>query len=60
MNHMDFDPHLIRERNEQVHKEVNALRLAGRLRKDRNPSDSRLVALGQWSKFLIGGTRLAE
>jgi hypothetical protein len=34
MNHyMDFDPYLIRERNEQIRDEVNSLRLKKQLRK---------------------------
>jgi hypothetical protein len=35
MNYMDFDPHLIRERNEQMLMEVTELRLEGRLRANR-------------------------
>ena len=48
MNHyMDFDPYLIRERNQQVHTEVRSLRLEQRLREDRESSGSRLVALAR-------------
>ena len=38
MNYMDFEPHLIRERNEQVQREVDSLRLEKRLREDRGSS----------------------
>jgi hypothetical protein len=48
MNHyMDFDPHLIRERNEQMRREVNSLRLQERLREARGSSSSRLPALAR-------------
>ena len=47
MNYMDFAPHLIRERNEQVHREVRSLRLEHRLREDRGASGSRFVALAK-------------
>ena len=60
MNHyMDFDPHLIRERNEQTRREVNALRLEGRLRKAHDPRGLRLAALVKRGRLLIGGVRLA-
>jgi len=48
MNHyMDFDPYLIRERNQQVHREVRSLRLEQRLREDSRSSGSRLVAFAR-------------
>ena len=47
MNYMDFQPHLIRERNEQVQREVNSLRLEERLREDSGSSGSRFVALAE-------------
>jgi hypothetical protein len=49
MNYMDFAPHLITERNEQVHREVRSLRLEERLRADRGrgSSGSRFVALAK-------------
>jgi hypothetical protein len=47
MNYMDFQPHLIRERNEQVQREVDSLRLEDRLREDRGSSGSRFVALAR-------------
>jgi hypothetical protein len=37
MNHyMDFDPYLIRERNQQLHREVRSLRVEERLREERS------------------------
>ena len=46
MNHYtDFDPHLIRERNEQMRREVNSLRLEERLRETRASSGARFVPL---------------
>ena len=48
MNHyMDFDPYVIRERNQQVHREVHALRLEEQLREERGSSASRFVALAK-------------
>jgi len=35
MNYVDFDPYVIRERNQQVQRDVNSLRLEKRLREDR-------------------------
>ena len=46
MNHyMDFDPYAIRERNEQMIRDVNSLRLEERLREARGSSGVRFVAL---------------
>jgi len=47
MNYMDFQPHLIRERNEQVQREVNSLRFEERLREDSGSSGSRFVAFAK-------------
>jgi hypothetical protein len=49
MNYMDFAPHLIREHNEQVQREINSLRLEERLREDLGcgSSGSRFVALAK-------------
>ena len=48
MNHyMDYDPHLIRERNEQMHREVGSLRLAERLRRNRRSSGAGFVAVAK-------------
>jgi hypothetical protein len=60
MNHyMDFDPHLIREHNEQMCREVHSLRLEKRLRKERNSRLSRVSAFIKRGRLLIRGTRLA-
>jgi hypothetical protein len=48
MNHyMDFDPYLIRERNQQVQRDVHALRLEEQLREERRSSGSRFVSLAK-------------
>jgi hypothetical protein len=61
MNHyMDFDPYLIRERHEQIHREVKALQLGKRLRKSRNPHGLRMAALGEWLGARIGKAKLAQ
>jgi hypothetical protein len=44
MNYMDFNPSLIRERNEGLLREVSTLRLQKRLQENRQPRASRLVA----------------
>jgi hypothetical protein len=43
----DFDPYVIRERNQQVHTEVRSLRLEERLREERGSSGSRIVAFAK-------------
>ena len=43
----DFDPYVIRERNQQVHREVRSLHLEERLREERGSSGSRFVALAR-------------
>ena len=46
MNHyMDSDPYVIRERSQQMQREVRLLRLEKRLREERGSSGSRFVAL---------------
>jgi hypothetical protein len=45
MNHLDFDPYLIRQRNQEIVRGVHSLRLQERLREDRGPRGSRFVAL---------------
>jgi hypothetical protein len=47
MNHADFDPYLIRERNEGLRREVSTLRLEKRLQEDHQPRSSRLIALAR-------------
>ena len=59
MNHMDFDPQVIRERNGQMRSEIESLRLEERLRKERDPRGSRLGVLVKRARLLIGGARLA-
>jgi hypothetical protein len=50
MNYMDFNPYLAQERNQQIFREVNALRLEKRLRDDdRRSSGSRFFALARRS-----------
>jgi hypothetical protein len=58
MDYMDFDPHLIREHNQQVQREVDSLRLEERLRNERKPRGSRLSVLVKRGKLLIGGATL--
>ena len=61
MNHfMDFDPYLIRERNQQIRDEVNSLYREERLRKERNAPLSQVsVLVKRGRRLLIGGARLA-
>jgi hypothetical protein len=47
MNYMDFDPYVIRERNQQMHREVNSLRIAERLRGNRRSSEAGFVAVAR-------------
>src|SRR5215210_864777 len=47
MNHY-IDPYMIRDRNEQVRREVDSLRLEGRLRKERTLRRSRLATSVEW------------
>ena len=61
MNHfMDFDPYLIRERNQQIRDEVNSLYLEEQLRKEPNARLWRVsVFIKRGRRLLIGGARLA-
>jgi hypothetical protein len=43
MNYMDFNPYLYQERRQQMHRDVNSLRLNKRLRDDRRSSGSRFL-----------------
>ena len=45
--YMDFDPHVIRERNEQMRSEIESLRLGEWLREDHGSSGSRFAALAK-------------
>ena len=47
MNYMDFDPYVIRERNQQVQREMHALRLEERWRVGRGSSGSQVAALAR-------------
>ena len=47
MNYTDFDPYVIRERNNQMHRDINSLRLEKRLREDRPSSGRRFVAFAK-------------
>jgi hypothetical protein len=47
MNYMDFDPYAIGERNEQVQREIHALRLEERLPEGRGSSGSQVAALAR-------------
>jgi hypothetical protein len=59
MNYMDFDPYLVRQRNEEMRREVHSMRLEEQLRGNARPRDgSRLVALLQRSALLLREARL--
>ena len=62
MNYMDFNPYLAQERNQQIFREVNSLRLEKRLRDDdRRSSGSRFVALARRSALpLLRGAGLTK
>jgi hypothetical protein len=62
MNHyLDFNPYQIRERNQQIHTEVNSLRLQEQLRHNRKVrSCSRLFALVKRGMLIVGKARLAQ
>ena len=47
MNYMDFDPYAIGERNQQVQREMHALRLEERWPEGRGSSGPRFVALAR-------------
>jgi hypothetical protein len=59
-HYMDFDPYLIRERNEQIRDEVNSLRLKKQLRKWHNLHGVRIAASGEWGRMLIGRAKLTQ
>jgi hypothetical protein len=61
MNYMDFNPYVIRERNQQMHREVNSLRLEELVRQERASSGSRFVALARRSALpLLRGAGLTK
>ncbi len=61
MNHyMDFDPYMIRERNQQMQREVRSLRLEERLREEREPRSGRFVVfISRGTLPLLRRARLA-
>lgn len=59
--YMDFNPYVIRERNQQMLMEVNSLRLEERLQDNGGSSSSRFFALAHRSLMpLLRRVRLAE
>ena len=62
MNHfINFDPYVIEEHDQQIHTEVNALRLQEQLRKNRKVRrSSRLFALVKRGRLLVAKARLAQ
>jgi hypothetical protein len=62
MNHyLGLDPYVIKERNEEIRREVRALRLEGRLRQDRRQTPSSLVLFALRSTLpLLRSVGLAE
>jgi hypothetical protein len=44
MNYLDFDRHLIRQRNDELLRQVQELRLGERLRANRRPRSGRSLA----------------
>jgi hypothetical protein len=60
-HHMDFDPHLIRERTERMQRDVDSLRLEERLREARGSSSaSRFVALAVMRRGVMPLVRAAQ
>ena len=59
-HYMDFDPYLIRERNEQIRDEVNSLRVKKQLRKRHNLHGLQIAALGEWGRIHIGRAKLTQ
>jgi len=60
--HMESDPYLIREHNQQLFREVQALRLEKRLLKNHKVRSSRLVAFAHRLKstpLLLGRVEFA-
>jgi hypothetical protein len=49
MNYMDFNPYMIRERNEGLRREVSTVRLQKRLRENPQPPSSLLLTFVQRS-----------
>jgi len=53
MNYVDFDPNVIRERNNQMHRDIDSLRVEKRLREDRPSSGRRFFALAKGGAMLL-------
>jgi len=62
MNHfINFDPYVIEDHDQQIHTEVNALRLQEQLRKNRKVRrSSRLFASVKRGRLLVAKARLAQ
>jgi hypothetical protein len=62
VNHyMDFDPYVIRERNQQMQRDVDSRRLKERLREARGSSSaSRFVALAVMRRGVMPLVRAAQ
>ena len=62
MNHfINFDRYVIEEHDQQIHTEVNAVRLQGQLRKNRKlRRSSQLFALVKRGRLLVAKARLAQ
>jgi hypothetical protein len=60
-HHMDFDPYVIRERNERMQRELDSLRLKERLREARGSSSaSRFVAFAVMRRGVMPLVRAAQ
>ena len=62
MNHfINFYRYVIEEHDQQLHTEVNAVRLQGQLRKNRRlRRSSQLLALVKRGRLIVGKARLAQ
>jgi hypothetical protein len=60
MNYTDFDPYMIKERNEQMLREVKALQLGKQLRKNREPRSTRVFAFARRGALLLQRVRVAR
>jgi len=62
MNHfINFAPYVMEEHEQQIHTEVNAVRLQGQLRKKRKLCrSSQLFALVKRGRLLVAKARLAQ
>jgi hypothetical protein len=63
VNYLDFDQHLIRQRNDELLREVQELRLEIRLRTNRRPRSGRSLANNfTWQSVLslVRGVRASE